>query len=62
MTIQGTTVMLTDKEREQVRAIAQAEGISEDEAASRMVSAAIARRVKRKTGKTPAKVHSIKKH
>lgn len=57
---QGTPVFLTDKERELLRLVAESEGITEDEAASRLVSNALAQRVKRKTGRTPAKVYQIK--
>jgi len=55
----GQTVMLTDPELDLVRSIAEAEGITEDEAASRLTSQALARRVKRNTGKTPAKVYPM---
>jgi hypothetical protein len=55
----GQTVMLTDAEIALVRSIAEAEGITEDEAASRLASQALARRVKRNTGKTPAKVYPM---
>jgi hypothetical protein len=52
---------LTRQEREMVKRLAERDGISEDEAASRLVSRCIARRVKKKTGKTPAKVYSIRR-
>ena len=58
----GTVVLLTDKEREMIRAIAELEGISEEDAASQLVSKAMARRLKRNTGKSPAKVYPIRKH
>lgn len=54
-------VLLNDNELALLRAYAEAEGITEDEAASRLVSEALARRVRRNTGKTPAKIYSIKK-
>jgi hypothetical protein len=44
-----------------VKRIADRDGISEDEAASNLVSAALARRVKKRTGKVPAKVYGIRK-
>lgn len=46
---------LTKQEMELVKQIAQRDGITEDEAASRLFSAALARRVKKRTGKAPAK-------
>lgn len=53
---------LTDNERDAVKKIAAAWGITEEDAASRLTSDALARRIKRNTGKTPAKVYSIRKH
>lgn len=58
---QGTPILLTDKERELLRRVAEYEGITEEEAASRLVSGALAQRVRKKTGRTPAKVYPIKK-
>jgi hypothetical protein len=52
---------LSDKEIELVRQIARREGISEDEAATQLVQKEIARRVRRKTGKGPARVYGIKR-
>lgn len=52
---------LTKAEREMVKKIAERDGVTEDEAASRLVSAAIARRVKKRTGKVPAKVYGFKR-
>ena len=54
-------IPLTDRERELVKAYAAMYGLSEDEAASKLTNEAIARRIKRRTGKTPAKTYSIKK-
>lgn len=51
--------MLTDNERELVRRVAEAEGITEEEAASNLVSGGLARRVKKRTGRTPAKVYQL---
>ncbi len=62
MTNKGTPILLTDREREMLRSVAEAEGITEEEAASRLVSQAIARRMKRNTGKTPAKIYPIKRN
>lgn len=55
------SVALTEKEQAAIRAIAERDGISEDEAASRLVSEQLARRVRRNTGKAPAKVYPMKK-
>jgi len=52
---------LSDEEMEFVREIARREGISDDEAATRLVQKEIARRVKQKTGQTPAKVYKIRR-
>lgn len=57
----GPQTTLTQREREMVKRIAARDGISEDEAASNLVSAALARRVKKRTGKAPAKVYSMRK-
>jgi hypothetical protein len=54
-------VPLSDKEMEQVKRIAKRDGVSEDEAASRLFSEGLARRVKRRTGKNPAKVYQLKR-
>lgn len=51
---------LTRSERELVQKIADRDGVTLDEAASRLGKQAIARIVKRRTGKTPAKVYSLK--
>ena len=53
-------VPLSDREMEQVKRIAERDGVSLDEAASRLFSECMARRVKRRTGKAPARVYSIK--
>lgn len=52
---------LSDKEIEIVRQIAKREGITEDEAATQLVQKEIARRVRRKTGKGPAKVYGFRR-
>jgi len=44
-----------------VRAIAKRDGVSEDEAASQLLSEGLARRVKKRTGKNPAKVYAMRK-
>lgn len=55
------TTALTQEEIELVRTIARRDGITEDEAATRLFSAALARRVRRRTGKAPARVYSMRK-
>lgn len=55
------TTNLTAKEQEMVRRIADRDGVSEDEAATRLVKTALARRVKKRTGKNPARVYSLKR-
>jgi transcriptional regulator GlxA family with amidase domain len=54
-------IYLSDPEWEEARALAEQEGRSVDEVASEMVQKTIARRFKRNTGKTPAKVYSLPK-
>jgi hypothetical protein len=58
--VQKQPLDLSDKEMETVRQIAAREGISVDEAATKLVQKEIARRVKKKTGKSPAKVYSYR--
>lgn len=61
MTVAGPEqTALTKAEREMVKRIADRDGCTEDEAASRLVSAALARRVRKRTGKVPARVYGIK--
>lgn len=58
---QGTNqTALTKAERDVLRRIAERDGITEDEAASNLVKTALARRVKKRTGKNPARVYSIR--
>lgn len=52
-------VRLTRAEREMVRVLAEREGISEDEAASRLVKQAIERRVKKKTGRGLSRIYTL---
>lgn len=47
-------------EREMIQKIAQRDGVTEDEAASKLFSKALARKVRRKTGK-PARVYTLKR-
>jgi len=55
------SVSLGKDEMEAVRRIAKREGISEEEAATRLVQSALARRVRRRTGKAPAKVYGMRR-
>ena len=52
---------LSDAEMGVVRRIAKHEGITEDEAATQLVQKEIARRVRRRTGKGPARVYGLKR-
>lgn len=47
---------MTKAERDVVKKIAERDGISEDEAATKLVKAALERRVRKRTGKGPARV------
>ena len=51
---------LSKTEREIVKRIAERDGVTEDEAATLLVKAALARRVKRRTGKVPARVYELR--
>ena len=48
---------LSPAERALVKRIADRDGITEDEAATNLVKTALARRVKKRTGKGPARVY-----
>lgn len=52
---------LTQEESELAKQIARRKGITEEQAATLVVKASIARRVRKRTGKAPAKVYSIRK-
>jgi len=54
-------LVLSKEEAELAKQIAQQKGITEEEAASLIIKGGIARRVKKRTGKNPAKVYSIRK-
>lgn len=51
----------TKAEREMVKHLAERDGISLDEAAERLFKTALARRVRKRTGKGPAKVYGLKR-
>ena len=52
---------LSKAEMEIVKKIAARDGVSEEVAASRLVSEALARRVKKRSGKVPARVYGMGK-
>lgn len=51
---------LTSAEREIVQKIADRDGCSLEDAATRLTKAALARRVKKRTGKAPARVYGMR--
>jgi NAD+--asparagine ADP-ribosyltransferase len=51
---------LSRDEQSVLRQIAERDGVSVDDAASRLVSSALARRVRKRTGKGPARVYGFK--
>lgn len=53
-------LLLSKKEAELAKEVARIYGISEEEAATLVLKAGIAHRVKKRTGKAPAKVYPIK--
>ena len=55
------TVSLSKVEMAAVRRIAEAQGITEQEAATQLVQSALARRVRQRTGKGRARVYGIKR-
>lgn len=52
---------LTAKELELVERVARRDGITVDEAATNLAKAGLARRVRKRTGKGPARVYGFKK-
>jgi hypothetical protein len=54
-------VSLSEKEAELAKEIANRFGLSVEEATTLVVKACIARRMKKRTGKNPAKIYGIKK-
>lgn len=52
---------LTSKELELIKRIAQRDGITEDEAATNLAKAGLARRVRKRTGKPQARIYDIKR-
>lgn len=58
---ENTLASFTEKELELIRRVALRDGITEDEAATNLGKAALARRTRKRTGKAPAKVYSLRK-
>lgn len=52
---------LTLAEREMLQKIADRDGVTVDEAATRLAKQGLARKVKRRTGKAPARVYEMPK-
>lgn len=52
---------LSDRERAAVQAVADQRGISFEEAIEQMAKEGLAARVRRKTGRAPAKVYELRK-
>jgi hypothetical protein len=53
--MKNETISLSDKEKALVEKIAQNDGTTVDEAATRLFSEGLAKRVRRQTGRSPAK-------
>jgi hypothetical protein len=53
--------VLTEKESELVRRVAEIYGITEEEAHTNLAKAGLARRVKKRTGSSPARVYAIRR-
>lgn len=52
---------LTTKEREVLKRIASRDGVTEDEAATKLVKDALERRVRKRTGKGPARMYTARR-
>lgn len=61
MSQRDSRVPFTKQEADLIARYAAREGIGVDEAATRLAQDELARRVKKRTGKTPARVYSIKR-
>ncbi|SNR73531.1 hypothetical protein SAMN05192560_0762 [Methylobacillus rhizosphaerae] len=61
MTEKGLSLPLSEKELAIVQAYADMNGFTVDEAASKLLSEAIAKRVRKNTGKGRAKVYPIRR-
>lgn len=60
MTQKPPETSLTEKEHDLVRRIAERDGITIDEAATNLAKSALARRVRKRTGRGPAKLYEMK--
>jgi predicted transcriptional regulator len=58
--MEDVPILLSDKEHDLLKAFATTHGLTIEEAAAKLVKDGIARRIKRNTGKTPAKVYGIR--
>ena len=58
---ENTLAAFTSKELDLIKRVAERDGITTDEAATNLGKAALARRTRKRTGKAPARVYSIKK-
>lgn len=56
-----TSAVLSDQEMELIRMVAQRDGITEEEAATNLTKAALARRTRKRTGRGPARVYQLKR-
>jgi predicted kinase len=52
---------LSERERQAIEQVAQQRGITFDEAVEQMAKEGLAARVKRKTGRSPAKVYELRR-
>lgn len=59
MSQRDSRVPFTKQEADLIARYAAREGITEDEAATRLAQGELARRVKKRTGKNPARVYPI---
>lgn len=57
---QAFALTLTEKEADLVRQVAKQYGITEDEAATRLMQTGLVQRVRSRTGKGPARVYPMK--
>lgn len=55
------SLVLSKEEAELAKQVAKRKGITEEEAATLLMKASIARRVRKRTGKAPAKVYAYRR-
>ena len=58
---QDTTTALSEPERQAIEQVARQRGVTFDEAVEQMAKEGLAARVRRKTGRLPAKVYQMPK-